>query len=317
MQIVRDTSSCPDVGEGSAVTIGAYDGLHLGHRAVIAEVRREAESRGLASAVVTFDRHPASVVRPETAPKLLCDLDQKLELLESTGVDLAVVIRFDEERAAETAEEFVQEVLVDCLHARTVIVGADFHFGKGRGGNVALLNQLGPELGFDVHGMALVDAEGRPTADDARVSSTAIRRALVEGDVERAAAMLGRPHEVRGIVRTGDQRGRDLGFPTANVAVPGSILLPADGIYAGWLRRADGEVLPTAISLGRRPTFYETADASLLEAHVLDFSGDLYDERVAVRFVARLRGEERFDTVEALIDQMQRDCDRARRILGA
>ena len=316
MQIVRDTSSCPDVGEGSAVTIGAYDGLHLGHRAVIAEVRREAESRGLASAVVTFDRHPASVVRPETAPKLLCDLDQKLELLETTGVDLVVVVRFDEERAAETAEEFVQEVLVDCLHARTVIVGADFHFGKGRGGNVALLNQLGPELGFDVHGMALVDVDGRPTADDQRVSSTAIRRALVDGDVERAATLLGRPHEVRGIVRTGDQRGRDLGFPTANVAVPGSILLPADGIYAGWLRRAGGEVLPTAISLGRRPTFYETADASLLEAHVLDFSGDLYDERVAVRFVARLRGEERFDSVDDLIAQMERDCDQARRILA-
>lgn len=316
MQIVRDTSSCPELGQGSAVTIGAYDGLHLGHRAVIAEVQREADARGLASAVVTFDRHPASVVRPESAPKLLCDLDQKLELLESTGIDLAVVIRFDEARADETAEEFVQEVLVDCLKARTVIVGADFHFGKGRGGDVALLNQLGPELGFDVHGMALVDAAGRPTAADGRVSSTAIRRALVAGEVEAAADMLGRPHEVRGVVHQGDQRGRELGFPTANVAVPGSILLPADGIYAGWFVRADGEVLPTAISLGRRPTFYETADASLLEAHVLDFAGDLYDERVAVRFVARLRGEERFDTVEALIDQMQRDCEDARRILG-
>lgn len=317
MQIVRDTSSCPDLGQGgAAVTIGAYDGLHLGHRAVIAEVRREAESRGLASAVVTFDRHPAAVVRPDSAPKLLCDLDQKLELLETTGVDLAVVIRFDEARADETAEEFVQEVLVDCLRARTVIVGADFHFGKGRGGDVALLNRLGAELGFDVHGMALVDTEGRPTGEDRRVSSTAIRRALVSGEVESAAAMLGRPHEVRGLVHQGDQRGRDLGFPTANVAVPGSILLPADGIYAGWFVRADGEVLPTAISLGRRPTFYETADASLLEAHVLDFAGDLYDERVAVRFVARLRGEERFDTVEALIDQMARDCDDARWILA-
>jgi riboflavin kinase/FMN adenylyltransferase len=315
VQIVRDTSICPDLGQGSAVTIGAYDGLHLGHRAVIAEVRREAEARGLASAVVTFDRHPASVVRPESAPKLLCDLDQKLELLESTGVDLAVVIRFDEARAAETAEEFVQNVLVDCLRARTVIVGADFHFGKNRGGNVALLNQLGADLGFDVHGMALVDTEGQPTADDRRVSSTAIRHALVAGDVGAAAHMLGRPHEVRGVVHQGDQRGRDLGFPTANVAVPGSILLPADGIYAGWFVRDSGEVLPTAISLGRRPTFYETADASLLEAHVLDFSGDLYDERVAVRFVSRLRGEERFDTVEALIEQMQRDCEDARRIL--
>jgi len=316
VQVVRDTSSCPEVGEGSAVTIGAYDGVHLGHQAVIAEVRREADARGLASAVVTFDRHPAAVVRPETAPKLLCDLDQKLELLEATGVDLAVVVRFDEQRAAETAEEFVQEVLVDCLRARTVIVGADFHFGKGRGGNVALLNQLGPELGFDVHGMALVDVDGRPTADDRRVSSTAVRRALAEGDVARATSMLGRPHEVRGVVRPGDQRGRELGFPTANVAVPGSILLPADGIYAGWFRRADGEELPTAISLGRRPTFYETADASLLEAHVLDFAGDLYDERVAVRFVERLRGEERFDSVDALIEQMQRDCDAARRILA-
>ena len=316
MQVVRDTSTCPDVGAGAAVTIGAYDGVHLGHRAVIAEVRREAESRGLVSAIVTFDRHPASVVRPETAPKLLCDLDQKLELLETTGVDLVVVIRFDEERAAETAEEFVQEVLVDCLRARTVIVGADFHFGKARGGNVALLNQLGPELGFDVLGMALVDVDGQPSADEGRVSSTAIRRALVEGDVRRAAAMLGRPHEVRGIVRTGDQRGRELGFPTANVAIPGSILLPADGIYAGWLRRASGEVLPAAISLGRRPTFYETADASLLEAHVLDFSGDLYDERVGVRFVERLRGEERFDDVAALVEQMQRDCADARAVLG-
>jgi riboflavin kinase/FMN adenylyltransferase len=316
VQIVRDTSGCPELAQGTAVTIGAYDGLHLGHRAVIAEVRREAEARGLASAVVTFDRHPAAVVRPESAPKLLCDLDQKLELLEATGVDLAVVIRFDEARADETAEEFVHEVLVDCLRARTVIVGADFHFGKGRGGNVALLNHLGADLGFDVHGMALVAADGTPGGDEQRVSSTAIRRALVAGEVEAAADMLGRPHEVRGLVHQGDQRGRELGFPTANVAVPGSILLPADGIYAGWFVRADGEVLPTAISLGRRPTFYETADASLLEAHVLDFSGDLYDERVAVRFVARLRGEARFDTVEALIEQMERDCEQARRLLG-
>lgn len=317
MQIVRDTSSCPDVGQGTAVTIGAYDGLHLGHRAVIAEVRREAESRGLASAVVTFDRHPAAVVRPETAPKLLCDLDQKLELLESTGVDLVVVITFDEQRAAETAEEFVQEVLVDCLHARTVIVGADFHFGKGRGGNVALLNELGADLGFDVHGMALVDVDGQPAGAEQRVSSTAIRWALAEGDVTTAAQMLGRPHEVRGLVQHGDKRGRELGFPTANVSVPGSILLPADGIYAGWLRREGGDVLPTAISLGRRPTFYETADASLLEAHVLDFAGDLYDEHVAVRFVQRLRGEAKFDSVDELVEQMQRDVAEARQVLGA
>lgn len=317
MQIVRDTSARPDVGAGSAVTIGAYDGLHLGHRAVIDRVRSVAAERSLASAVVTFDRHPASVVRPESAPLLLCDLDQKLELLESTGVDIVVVVHFDEARASETAEDFVREVLVDCLQARSVIVGADFHFGKGRGGNVALLESVGPDLGFDVLGMDLVDADGSPAANGERVSSTAIRRALAEGDLDTASRMLGRRHEVRGVVAHGDARGRELGFPTANVSVPGSILLPADGIYAGWFERADGSVHPTAISLGRRPTFYETADASLLEAHLLDFSGDLYDEHVAVRFVERIRGEEKFDSVDALVEQMNRDCDIARSVLEA
>ncbi|WP_436795478.1 bifunctional riboflavin kinase/FAD synthetase [Actinospongicola halichondriae] len=321
MQIVRDTQARPAVGDGTAVTIGAYDGLHLGHRAVIERVRSVAAERGLASAVVTFDRHPASVVRPESAPKLLCDLDQKLELLESTGIDIVVVVTFDELRASETAEEFVQEVLVDCLRARSIIVGEDFHFGKGRGGNVELLDRLGPGLGFDVLGMDLVGADGRPAATGDRVSSTAIRRAIAEGDLASASAMLGRHHEVRGVVAHGDARGRELGFPTANVSVPGSILLPADGIYAGWFERpvtadAPGAVLPTAISLGRRPTFYETADASLLEAHVLDFSGDLYDEAVAVRFVERIRGEVKFDSVEALVDQIGHDCDDVRVVLG-
>ena len=316
MQVIRDTRARPVTGAGTAVTIGAYDGLHLGHRAVIAEVRRAAQAGGLASAVVTFDRHPASVVRPESAPKLLCDLDQKLELLDSTGIDIAVVVTFDAERATETAEDFVDEVLVGCLSAREVIVGADFHFGKGRGGNVALLERLGPSAGFSVVGMPLVDATGVAASDGARVSSTAIRTVLGAGDVAAAAAMLGRPHEVRGTVAHGDARGRELGFPTANVEVPDEICLPADGIYAGRLRRPDGSVWPTAISLGRRPTFYEDAPVSLLEAHVLDFEGDLYDEAVAVQFVARLRGEERFDSVEALVEQMQQDCVDARAILG-
>jgi riboflavin kinase/FMN adenylyltransferase len=316
VQIVRDTSACPEPGPGTAVTIGAYDGLHLGHRAVIEKVKATAREQGLSSAVVTFDRHPASVVRPESAPKLLCDLDQKLELLESTGVDLTVVITFDAERASETAEDFVQAVLVDCLRARSVIVGADFHFGKGRAGNVGLLRDLGPGFDFDVLGMELVDADGRPADDSDRVSSTAIRRALVLGDLDAANAMLGRHHEVRGVVAHGDARGRELGFPTANVSVPGSILLPADGIYAGWFERPDGSVHPTAISLGRRPTFYETADVSLLEAHLHGFDGDLYDEAVAVRFVARLRGEQKFDSAADLVAQMRRDCDAARSVLA-
>ncbi|HYI60930.1 MAG TPA: bifunctional riboflavin kinase/FAD synthetase [Acidimicrobiales bacterium] len=332
MEILRADGPCPAPEVGAAVTIGAYDGVHLGHRAVIAEVRRRAEELGVRSAVVTFDRHPAMVVRPESAPRLLTDLDQKLELLASTGVDVALVVRFDQERAAESAEDFVREVIVGCLAARTVVVGEDFHFGHGRRGTVDLLRRAGAEAGFTVEGLGLrsasdVGAEAAAIWADAtaaaggdapeeKVSSTAIRAALVAGAIDRAIALLGRPHEVRGLVSPGDRRGRELGFPTANVAVPGDILLPADGIYAGWLVRADGTVLPTAINLGRRPTFYEQAHASLLEAHVLDFDGDLYGERVAVRFVARLHGEVTYPSVEALIAGIAADCDEVRGILG-
>jgi riboflavin kinase/FMN adenylyltransferase len=317
MEVLRDQSACPRPPQGTAVTIGAYDGVHLGHQAVIAEVRRRAAASGLASAVVTFDRHPASVVRPESAPQLLTDIDQKIELLAGTGVDYCLVITFDEARSLESADAFVREVLGDCLNAREVVVGEDFHFGHGRAGNVPLLRKVGAELGFQVEGLSLVGANGAPAGDGQQVSSTRIRHLLAAGDVTQAAELLGRPHEVRGVVSHGDGRGAsELGMPTANVSVPGNVLLPADGIYAGWYERPNGDVHPTAISLGRRPTFYRNAPFSLLEAHLLDFSGDLYDEPARVRFVTWLRGEVRFDTVDALIAQMNRDCDDARRLLG-
>ena len=312
MQVITDAESCPRPEEGTAVTIGFFDGVHLGHQVVIGEVRRLAAELGARTAVVTFDRHPATVVRPESAPPLLTTLEQRLELLAATGIDYAVVVHFDEARSLETAEDFVRHELVDCLGARAVVVGADFHFGHGRKGDVALLERMGAEHGFEVDGVELV-ASGSQGARS--VSSTAIRAALAAGDVEGANRMLGRPHEVRGVVQPGDQRGRDLGFPTANVAVPDELLLPADGIYAGWYVRPDGTRLPTAISLGRRPTFYEAQPYSLLEAHVLDFSGDLYGEEASVRFVARLRGEERFESVDALVEQIGRDVTRAREVL--
>lgn len=315
MEVLHDVGACPRPDAGSVVTIGAYDGVHLGHQAVIAEVRARAAAGGLESAVVTFDRHPASVVRPESAPRLLTDLEQKLELLSATGLDRCLVVSFDEARSKEPAEEFVHEVLVDCLAARVVIVGEDFHFGHERRGNVALLRAIGAELSFEVVGLPLVDAGGVAAGDGEKASSTAIRHALVAGDLTRCMALLGRPHEVRGVVARGDARGRELGFPTANVSVPGDILLPADGIYAGWYERPDGAVHPTAISLGRRPTFYEEVHASLLEAHLLDFTGDLYGEPAKVRFVVRLRGEAKFEGVEALVEQIRRDCDEARAIL--
>ncbi|HEX2576025.1 MAG TPA: bifunctional riboflavin kinase/FAD synthetase, partial [Aquihabitans sp.] len=289
----------------------------LGHRVVIGQVRQLAAARGLQTVVVTFDRHPATVVRPESAPKLLCDLDQKLELLAATGVDATYVIRFDAERATETAEEFVDDVLVGCLSARAVVVGEDFHFGHKRGGDVALLEEMGAERGFTVEGLRLVDASGAPAHDGPNVSSTAIRGLLADGDVAGAAALLGRHHEVRGVVEHGDRRGRELGYPTANLAIPSEIQLPADGIYAGWFERADGTSIPTAMSLGHRPTFYERPQGEpLLECHLLDFAGDLYGEAVRVRFVERLRGEVRFDSVDALVAQMGADVDRTRELLA-
>jgi riboflavin kinase/FMN adenylyltransferase len=315
MHVVTDLAACPDPPDGSVVTIGAFDGVHLGHQALLRLVRERAAARGLPTALVTFDRHPAQVVRPETAPKLLTGLTQKLELLEATGlVDHAVVLTFDDTRRRESAEDFVTEVLEGCLRARLVVVGADFHFGNGRRGNVALLERMGRDLGFDVVGIDLVSAgEDGPTA--VIYSSTRVRQRLAAGDVRGAAEILGRFHAVRGTVVEGDRRGRELGFPTANVAVPEEICLPAAGIYAGTFTGADGVERPAAISLGHRPTFYTDQAYLLLEAYLLDFSGDLYGQAASVAFVERIRAEERFDSVEALVAAMHRDVEAARRVL--
>ncbi|MBV8297049.1 MAG: bifunctional riboflavin kinase/FAD synthetase [Acidimicrobiia bacterium] len=314
MEVLRDMAACPLPVAGTAVTIGAYDGVHLGHRAIIDEVRTRASALGVPTAVVTFDRHPAAVVRPESAPRLLTDTDQKLELLAAAGVDYTLVLHFDEERSHESAQDFVIEVLVGCLRARLVVVGEDFHFGRNRGGNVELLRRLGPDLGFEVEGLALVPVPGL----EGPISSTTIRRTLADGDVVTAARLLGRPHEVRGIVERGDGRGgRVLGFPTANVAVPNEIQLPADGIYAGWYERPGGSSHAAAISIGRRPTFYPEGGPLMVEAYLLDFDGDLYGEQARVRFVSRLRGEERFESTDALVAQMGKDVEAARVALGS
>ncbi|MEN9822728.1 MAG: adenylyltransferase/riboflavin kinase, partial [Actinomycetota bacterium] len=243
---------------------------------------------------------------------LLTDLDQKLELLSATGVDATVVVRFDEAQSAEEPLDFVRRVLVDCLAVSSVVVGEDFHFGRGRQGNVATLREFGAGAGFDVEPVTLLartDGPGEP------VSSTAIRRAMAGGQVELAAQMMGHAFEARGRVVTGDQRGRTLGFPTANVEVPNVTCLPADGVYAGWYVRPDGTRQACAINLGRRPTFYEHADSSLLEAHLLDFHGDLYGEQAKVQFTHFLRSERKFDGIDALIAQLRDDIDHARMAL--
>ena len=313
VQVILDNDPSPESIEGCAATIGVYDGVHLGHQAVIRATQAEAAAHGVPTAVVTFDRHPATVLRPENAPLQLTTLEQKLELLELAGVECTFVVHFDEARAKEAAEDFVAEVLVDRLRARSIVVGEDFHFGHQRRGNVALLRRMGEEHGFTVDGLGLLPS---PTGATEPVSSTAIRRALAGGDVAAASAMLGRNYELRGTVVQGDQRGRLLGFPTANVPVPSAMAVPADAVYAGWYIRADGSRYPAAINLGRRPTFYEHADTSLLEAHLIDFSGDLYDEAARIEFVQLLRSEMRFDGIDALVAQLSQDVATARQVLG-
>ena len=321
VDVVRDPQQPVGNPNGNVVTIGAYDGVHSGHRELLRRLRARADALGAGAALVTFDRHPAQVVRPESAPKLLTTLQQRIELLGATGLlDVLCVLTFDDARRKETAEDFVREVLVEKLRARLVVVGADFHFGFQRQGNVHFLETMGAELGFEVEAVDLVAVADDDTG--AAYSSTLTRGLLMAGDVEAAERLLGRPHEVCGRVVEGDRRGRELGFPTANVAVPEETCLPAEGIYAGWLvdeAGAEGRAEPmaAAISLGRRPTFYEEgASPVLLEAYVLDFDGDLYGHDVRVRFARRLRGEERFESVDDLVAQMHRDVERTRQIVG-
>ncbi len=313
MELLRDRHDCLPDDISVASTIGVFDGVHLGHQEVFRQVRSVADRLGVASAVVTFDGHPAHVVRPESAPLLLTTLDQKLELLEAQGLDYAYVISFDERRAATPPDVFMQEVFVDSLHAKAIVVGEDFHFGAGRSGNVDGLRVFGETAGFEVQALELIRH-----SDEARepVSSTNIRRVLAGGDVGRAAEMLGRPYEVRGVVEVGDRRGTQIGFPTANIPVPNVMAWPADAVYAGWCRRENGEVHPCAINIGRRPTFYEHAEQSLLEAHLIGFEGDLYGEQVGVSFLGFLRSERKFNGIDQLIEQLKTDVEDARKLVA-
>ncbi len=312
MKILHDKDDQLPAAISVASTIGVFDGVHVGHQEVFRMVRVVADRLGVASAVVTFDNHPAHVVRPRSAPRLLTTLEQKLELIDAQGIDYAYVVHFDAERASTHPDVFVEQVFVDALHAKAIVVGEDFHFGRGRSGNVDALRRIGEEWGFEVHALELIQH-----SDEARepVSSTKIRRALAGGDVARAALMLGRPYEVRGTVQEGDRRGQLIGFPTANIPVTKMMAWPADAVYAGWCDLPDGSRHPCAINIGRRPTFYEHAEQSLLEAHLIDFDGDLYGVQVAVSFVAFLRSERKFEGIDQLAIQLKKDVDEARKLL--
>jgi len=310
VQIWRSLDEVPaDLGP-TAVVIGNFDGVHLGHRHVLARAREIADERSLPVVAVTFDPHPMAVLRPEHAPTTLTSLEVRAELLGSVGADYVLAVPFDRTVAGWSPEEFIERVLVDSLHAAAVVVGANFRFGSRAAGDVAALREAGARLGFTAEGIPL---DGGPQV----WSSTYVRMSLAAGDVAGAAEALGRPYAVRGVVVQGDQRGRGLGFPTANVPTNAMTAAPPDGVYAGWLRRLDtGEVYPAAISVGTNPTFDGVRDRRV-ESYVLDRTDlELYGVEVEVSFVERLRGMVAFDSVEALVGQMTDDVDRARELLG-
>lgn len=311
--------------DGAVITIGTFDGVHLGHRALIARTINEAADRGASSAVVSWDRHPAATLRPEKMPALLCSPERKVELLSERGQDILAVLPFDEELSQWSAERFVEDVLVKGLGARAVIVGENWRFGKGAAGNVQLLTEMGARLGFDVVGMKLEGSGDEP------VSSSRIRKLIAEGDLDGAAALLGRRFDLDGVVVHGDDRGKSLGFPTANVELPPGLAHPPRGVYAGRARvGGDATMLPpeegdpvprgwyrAAINIGVNPTFGgdPKVHPARVEAYLLNLDADIYGAELRVELWSRLRDEEKFATVDDLVAQMHKDVEATKDIV--
>ncbi|GAA2860595.1 bifunctional riboflavin kinase/FAD synthetase [Paenarthrobacter ilicis] len=322
VHIWHDPTEVPGDFGPTAVTIGNFDGVHRGHQHVLNQLTDAASRHGIRSVAVTFDPHPAQVHRPDAAPELIMGLDDKLDALGHAGVDAVLVMNYTLDLAAMTPEEFVRVVLVDGLHATEVVVGHDLRFGTGNSGDVTTMQELGQRLGFGVQVVNEYGAGGSPADDDddRRCSSTWVREALSEGDVVTAAEVLGRPHRMRGEVVHGAARGRDLGFPTANLSPDSTGYVPADGIYAGWLIDQSGTRWPAAISVGSNPTF--DGVSRQVEAHVIDRPEEnvedfnLYGQKIAVEFTQRLRGMVAYRGPEALVEQMCLDVAQAHELLA-
>ena len=306
MERLQLGSGTAAVGVRSAVAVGNFDGVHRGHQALVAAAVARARETGGAAVVLTFDPHPARVLRPDAAPSALSTLAQKEELVKALGIDRLVALTFDARLAALPPDAFVREVLASLLGARHVVVGESFRFGHARQGDARTLEALGGREGFDVQVVPPVLHAGRP------ISSSRVREVLAAGDVREAAELLGRPYALDGRVVRGDGRGRTLGIPTANLEAEDQ-LLPARGVYAGRAMVPSGEWRTAVVNVGERPTFGGTG--LVVEAHLLDFAGDLYDTRVRLSFHARLRGEERFPSAQALVERIQADVRAARELL--
>ena len=308
MQRWRGLEEVPEDWGRSVVTIGSFDGVHRGHQLIIGRAVERARALGLRCVVVTFDPHPSEVVRPGSHPPLLAPQHRRAELMGELGVDAVLVLPFTLAFSQLSPQDFVRQVLVRALHAAVVVEGPNFRFGHRASGNVELLAEMGAEHGFEVDLLDLTVTGS--IGDGAPFSSTLTRRLVAEGDVAGAAEVLGRPHRVEGTVVRGAQRGRELGYPTANVETLPHTAIPADGVYAGWLTAA-GERMPAAISVGTNPTFDGTSRT--VEAYAIDRVGlDLYGLHVSVDFLAYLRGMEKFDSIDALLDRMADDVKQAR-----
>ncbi|UJW31857.1 bifunctional riboflavin kinase/FAD synthetase [Saccharothrix sp. AJ9571] len=323
MQRWRGLADLPGSWGRCVITIGVFDGVHRGHQALIRRTVEAARSRDLPSVVLTFDPHPSEVIRPGSHPAQLTTLRRKAELVEELGVDVFCVLPFTPELSRLTAHEFVHEVLVDQLHVAAVIVGENFTFGNKAAGDVALLRTLGRRFGFaaqgaELQGQALgpVEDPGSTPESEITFSSTYVRSCIDAGDVQAAAEALGRPHRVEGIVVRGAGRGKDLGFPTANLSTPRFAAIPADGVYSCWFTRSTdpGKRLRAAVSVGTNPTF--SGRERTVEAYVLDVEEDFYGHDVALDFVVKLRDQIRYESLEPLIRQMEADVVRTREVLA-
>lgn len=312
MQRWRGLEDIPEGWGRSVVTIGSYDGVHRGHQLIIGRTVARARELGVPAVAVTFDPHPSEVVRPGSHPPLLAPHPRRAELMAELGVDAVLVLPFTAEFSQLSPADFVVKVLVDKLHARGVVEGPNFRFGHRATGDVTFLAELGETYDYEV---LVVDLYERGTAGGGEpFSSTLIRRLVADGDVGGAAEVLGRPHRVEGVVVRGAQRGRELGYPTANVETVPHTAVPADGVYAGWLI-ADGERMPAAISVGTNPQFNGTERT--VEAYAIDrVDLDLYGMHVAVEFLKYIRGQEKFDTLDAFLERMAQDVGQCRELVA-
>ena len=305
---MRITHGFRPLGTPHAVTIGNFDGLHLGHQAMLARLQDVARARGLPSCVLSFEPHPREFFAPEQAPARLSSLREKAECLQRRGIDRLHVFRFDRAFSALSAEAFIEQVLGTTLEARYVLVGDDFRYGAKRAGDFALLKQAGERLGFDAESLPTVEVSGE------RSSSTAVRQALAAGELEHAARLLGRPYSISGRVVHGDKLGRDIGFPTANIQLKHN-RPPLMGIFAVELYGLNGSPLPGVASLGRRPTVKSPDAVPVLEVHLFDFKAEIYGRRVRVDFLHKLRDEAKYPDLDTLVAQIRRDVDNAKHFL--